>query len=313
MTITLAASSERFLEHCRIAKRLSANTLRAYGTDLATFVAFAGAGCDINHVDRDLLRGFARLLFDDRGLKEASVKRRMAALKVMFHWLEREELVDLSPFHRLDLAVRLPRRLPRALSVGEIRCLLETAEVEVRSARGGAIYVASLLHFIVVTLVATGLRIGELCAVTLGDVDMALGTLRVRGKGNRERTVYLPKGHAMATLGRYLRVRSKVAPGHGPLLVAETGQPVTPQSVRRILAALALRAGLTRRITPHMLRHTAATQLIEAGVDIRFVQKLLGHASIATTQIYTQVSDASLRATLERVNTVERIRSGRAG
>lgn len=309
MTTSLAEAARRFLDHCRVAKRLSPNTLRAYDIDLSAFCAFAGADTPAQDIDRERLRSFARMLFDRLGLKETTVKRRIAALKVMFRWLEQEEIVPLTPFHRLDFTLRLPRRLPRALSADEIRRLLEVAEAEAN----GPSFEACLMHFIVVTLFATGLRIGELSSTLVGDVDVATGTIRVRGKGNRERAVYLPKGHAARTLARYLRARARLAPPHANLLVTQSGNPATPQGIRRLLAALADRAGILRRVTPHMLRHTAATQLIEAGVDIRFVQKLLGHASIATTQIYTQVSDSSLRATLERANTVERVRKGRAG
>jgi len=309
MSITLQISISRFLEHCRVGKRLSSHTLRAYSVDLAAFARFAGAELLVEAIVRDTLRDFARSLFDEGGLKETTVKRRMAALKVMFRWLEREEVIELSPFHRLDLTIRLPRRLPRALTVDEIHRLLLTAEAEARS---GA-YSAILLHFAIVTLFATGLRVGELAAVCLSDIDISAGTVVVRGKGNRERQVYLPPGHAMKTLTTYLRARKKVRPEHDWLLVRPDRCPETAQGFRRALISLAERASIDRRVTPHMLRHTAATQLIEAGVDIRFVQKLLGHASIATTQIYTQVSDSSLRATLERANTVERMRRGSKG
>lgn len=309
MTISIAEACRRFLDHCRIAKRLSPNTLRAYSTDFAKFCAFASADTPAAEIDRDRLRSFARTLFDGLGLKETTVKRRMAAIKVMFKWLEQEDIVPLSPFHRLNFTLRLPRRLPRALSAVEIRCLLETAEAEAK----GPGFEASLMHFVVVTLFATGLRIGELTSAMVSDVDASTGTIRVRGKGNRERAVYLPRGHASTTFARYLRARTRLVPTHAHLMISESGAPANSQVIRRLLAALADRAGITRRVTPHMLRHTAATQLIEAGVDIRFVQKLLGHASIATTQIYTQVSDASLRATLERANTVERVRKGRMG
>lgn len=309
MSITLQTSIRRFLDHCRVGKRLSPHTLRAYSVDLAAFSTFAGGERFIGTVTRDTLRDFARALFDEGGLKETTVKRRMAALKVMFHWLERDEVIDLSPFHRLDLTIRLPRRLPRALTVDEIRRLLIAAEAEARS--GG--HLAILLHFAIVTLFATGLRVGELTAVHLGDVDASEGTIVVRGKGNRERKVYLPPGHALRTLVAYLRARKKMRPDHDHLLLKGDRNPETAQGLRRALVALAERASIERRVTPHMLRHTAATQLIEAGVDIRFVQKLLGHASIATTQIYTQVSDSSLKATLERANTVERMRRSSKG
>lgn len=283
---------------------MSPHTLRAYSFDLAAFSYFVGAERSVETISRETLRDFARMLFDEAELKETTVKRRMAALKVMFHWLEMDELLDISPFHRLDLTIRLPRRLPRALTVDEIRRLLMSAETEARLGGNSAI----LLHFAVITLFATGLRVGELVAVRLGDIDSVEGTILVRGKGNRERKVYLPQGHALKTLNSYLRARKKMSPEHDWLLVKSDGFPETAQGIRRALIALAERASIVRRVTPHMLRHTAATQLIEAGVDIRFVQKLLGHASIATTQIYTQVSDSSLKETLERANTVERMR-----
>jgi len=288
---------------------LSPHTLRAYSFDLESFSCFVGSERSIETVSRETLRDFARMLFDEADLKETTVKRRMAALKAMFRWLEMDELIDISPFHRLDLTIRLPRRLPRALTVDEIRRLLVSAETEARLGGHSAI----LLHSAVITLFATGLRVGELVAVRLGDIDSVEGTILVRGKGNRERKVYLPPGHALKTLNSYLRVRKKMQPEHDWLLVKSDGFPETAQGVRRALIALAERASIVRRVTPHMLRHTAATQLIEAGVDIRFVQKLLGHASIATTQIYTQVSDSSLKETLERANTVERMRGRSKG
>lgn len=302
--MSLALAVSRFLEHCRITKRLSSHTLRAYETDLAEFSAFAGSNTAINAIDRNLLRRFAGHLFDVRKLKEATVKRRMAAIKVMFRWLEVDEAVELSPFHRLDLTIRLPRRLPRALTVEEIRSLLRAAE---REAKGGGPS-ERMLHFVVVCLFSTGLRISELTAAKLSDVDTCEGSILVHGKGSRERKAYLPGKEAREALIRFVRVRERMAgKAKDQLLLTPGEQAVKPQHIRHRMAGLAKRAGIERRVTPHMLRHTAATQLIEAGVDIRFVQKLLGHASIATTQIYTQVSDSSLKTTLERANTLRRV------
>jgi len=164
------------------------------------------------------------------------------------------------------------------------------------------------MHFIIVVLFVSGLRIGELTGVHLYDVQEGEGIILVRGKGNRERRIYLSGPDARELLSQYLRTRKQIKSDAELLLISSEGTPITPQQVRRRLATLAKRASITRHVTPHMLRHTAATQLIEAGVDIRFVQKLLGHASIATTQIYTQVSDSSLRATLEQADTLGRIR-----
>lgn len=144
------------------------------------------------------------------------------------------------------------------------------------------------------------------------DVDIIDSSILVRGKGNKERRVFLTGKAANTCLSAYLNSREQRLAITERLLISENGLTITPQGLRRQLAALAKSARIERRVTPHMLRHTAATQLIEAGVDIRFVQKLLGHASIATTQIYTQVSDTSLRDTMLRADTLSRVMGGKS-
>ena len=174
-----------------------------------------------------------------------------------------------------------------------------------------ALMPATLMHFVLVTLFTTGLRIGELVMIRLPDISVREGVIQVRGKGNRERLVYVPGKQAMAVLRGFLEARRRIAGEHQELLVSWEGTPISAQHIRKRLRRLAAMAGIVRRVTPHMLRHTAATQLLEAGVDIRVVQRLLGHASIATTQIYTHVSDAALKQRLTRANTLQRL--GRDG
>jgi site-specific recombinase XerD len=307
----LSTAAEKFLEHCRVARHLSDNTLRAYAGDLAHFTGALGAATTVHEVDRDAVRRYARTILDEKGLKESTVKRRMATLKVLFRWLEREGIVPLSVFHHLDVSIRLPKRLPRALDADEMRRLLGAARRRPSGAGESRPYDAVLLHFVVVTLFTTGLRVGELVSVRLDQVSLRDGTIHVRGKGNRERRVYLPGRQAMALLAKFMELRRRVAAASNHLLVTTGGAPCTTQHVRHALRKLAERARLNRRVTPHMLRHTAATHLLEAGVDTRFVQSLLGHASIATTQIYTHVRDTALKATLDRANTLSRL--SRAG
>jgi integrase/recombinase XerD len=307
MPLPFLDAAQRFLDHCRIAKTLSQHTLRAYETDLAHAGVKLGQQSRVGAIGRDMLRQYIGSMLNAEGLKEATVKRRLATLKQLFKWLEREEVLDISPFHRLDVTIRLPRRLPRALSREDARKLLVRSRMEMEGGGFGP----EMLHFAVVTLFVSGLRVSELTELRLTHVNQAAGSLVVRGKGNRERQVYLSGKEAKALLRTYLKGRAKVRSAGDHLLIAPDGTPMTPQHIRRRLGGLAMRAGVDRRVTPHMLRHTAATQLIEAGVDIRFVQKLLGHASIATTQIYTQVSDSSLKSTLERANTLERVINGR--
>lgn len=304
--MTIAEAASIFVEHCHVAKALSVHTLRAYTTDLADFTAFVGPDAQVTSIDRAGIRAYARLLLGDRGLKATTVKRRIATMKVLFKWLEREDQVPVSVFHNLDFALRIPRRLPRALDRAEIRQLLAFAANA--TAEGGEVdYETLLMRFVLVVLFVTGLRINELVSAHLRDLTPEEGALRVRGKGDRERRVYLSGDRARTLVGEYLTARNALASPDGHLVTTRYGRPVTAQYVRRRLRVMASRAGIARRVTPHMLRHTAATQLLEAGVDIRFVQRLLGHSSIVTTQIYAEVHDLSLKAALASADTLSRV------
>jgi integrase/recombinase XerD len=305
---TIGEACDAFLAHCRLAKNLAGNTLRAYAVDLAEFRAFAGADTALAQCDRTLLRAFLKHLFEARGLKETSVKRRMACLKVMFRWLETEEVLEISPFHRLNVRIRLPKRLPRALSSGEVQALLAEAAARAGlrpggrydasgvASAGGPAGIADLTLLVAIELmVTTGVRVGELTAIGERDVDVADRTVRITGKGNRERKVFLVDDGIAALVAGYLAARARLPVWTDRLLVTAGGGPADAQSLRKALRTLAEAAGLNRPVTPHMLRHTAATLLLEAGVDIRFVQRLLGHQSISTTEIYTAVSDVQLK------------------
>ncbi|PPR25456.1 MAG: Tyrosine recombinase XerD, partial [Alphaproteobacteria bacterium MarineAlpha10_Bin1] len=153
----------------------------------------------------------------------------------------------------------------------------------------------------------TGVRVSELCAIAAIDVSTDGSSIQVLGKGSRDRIVYVSdaglREDFMARRNRRINEEGERA----PLLVNGRGARLQPQTLRQRLHKLRVRNGMSRTITPHMLRHTAATLLIESGTDIRFVQRLLGHASIATTEIYTQVNDRSLRRAVFQANTLQQI------
>lgn len=307
---SINACRTRFLDYCRVGKSLSINTLRAYESDLLDLARFVGGERSVSEIGKELVRAYVRKLFDVRHCKQTTVKRRVATLKVFFRWLEREQLVTLSVLRQLDFSIRLPRRLPRALEKAEMRLLLRASTTALTSNADHSPYEAALMHFVVVALFTTGLRVGELTSVQLSDVSIFDGSIQVRGKGGRERRVYLPGPEALSVLKGFLRSRCQIRTSVGHLLVTPAGLPVSAQYVRTRLRKLGAAAGVSRRVTPHMLRHTAATQLLEAGVDIRFVQKLLGHSSIATTQLYTHVRNSTLKARLVRANTLARLEAG---
>jgi integrase/recombinase XerD len=151
-------------------------------------------------------------------------------------------------------------------------------------------------------MIATGIRVGELCKVRVEDVSPDGRSFRIHGKGARDRVAYISDVDLRSDLEKLVDWHRGNGSAGGNLFLNRRALPMKPQSIRSELRRHSTRVGAVRRITPHMLRHTAATLLIERGVDIRFVQRLLGHSSIATTEIYTHVSDEALRMTLERAD-----------
>ncbi len=299
--MAIGRQCEEFLMHCRVGRKLSANTLAAYAVDLQEFCRFAGSTTPIASVDRILLRRYLVHLSDARGLKPASVKRRIACLKVMFRWLELDEVIPTSPFHRLDAQIRLPHRLPKALTRQETAALCRAAHRRAgvpppatrEAVRAAACPDAVTALVAIELLLCTGMRVGELAALRVGDLDLGEGVITVTGKGNRQRQVFLSPRETDMLAGYLSRRQGHSAADH--LMACRPGQRPGTERLRRLVRTTAEAAGLARRVTPHMLRHTAATQLLENGLDIRYVQRLLGHRSITTTEAYTHVSNSSLR------------------
>jgi len=160
-------------------------------------------------------------------------------------------------------------------------------------------------------MVATGVRVHEVVSFRCDDIDLAGRTIRLLGKGRRERQVFLTNDWITDLTEAYLQARSTLDLSHPRLLFNLHYELLTTAAMRSRLAKAAAAAGITSRITPHMLRHTAATQLIEAGVDIRYIQRLLGHASLSTTEIYTHVSDQSLKRVVSDADVLGRLLEAR--
>jgi site-specific recombinase XerD len=288
-----------FLKYCAIERRLSENTLQAYACDLADFRTWLDAS-GTTEISTDALKAYLQAMVAERKLAAATVRRRVACLRAFFrHAADVGAYPD--PFSGWRLALpRRNRRLPRALSRGEVTSLLSgPANPPSVFALEGQLETAVRL------MIATGLRVGELCKLRVEDISPDGASLRVHGKGSRDRVAYLADLAFQAELRALVERRRRIGGSISPLFVNRHGSKLKPHSIRTKLHRAAASAGLARRITPHMLRHTAATLLIENGVDIRIVQRLLGHSSIATTELYTHVSDEALRMTLKRANVLQ--------
>lgn len=286
-----------FLRHCSNERQLSEHTVRAYGNDLDDFRKFLGADAAPAEISTAKLTAYLEDMLGRRKLAATTVRRRFACLRAFFRQrAEREQFVD--PIAALKLQLPRRKRLPRTLSRPEISSLMASLRI-FAGARGAD---DAVLATAVSLMIATGIRVGELCRLAVDDVSPDGATCRIHGKGSRDRVVYISDRGLRGTLTKLVEQRRRAGPAQGTLFLNRHGAPMKPQSIRSRLRRYSRQIGLARRVTPHMLRHTAATLLIETGVDIRFVQRLLGHSSIATTEIYTHVSDEALRTTLARAN-----------
>jgi integrase/recombinase XerC len=280
------------------ARDTSEHTRRSYRTALTQYLDFLDVrGVDWRRPPRPLVRGYLAELAE-RPLARRSISNRLAALRSFYRWARREGLVEADPWSAA-LTPRQPRRLPQVLGVAEVTSLIGGAA---DSSARRALVLRDLA--IVETVYAAGLRISELAAAKLVDLDLGRGELRVIGKGRKERVTLLG-GPAREALSRYR--------GEGrPVLIAEgglagsadsgliflnsKGAPLSVRGLRYRLDRLMRAAGLPSGSSPHTLRHSFASHLLEGGADLRVVQELLGHASLGTTQVYTHVSPARLRS-----------------
>ena len=266
-----------FLRHLAVERNASAHTLRSYANDLTDFQRFLAARgiADLAGADLRAVRAWLAALHA-RGLAAASVGRKLAAVRSCFRFLVRRGVVEANPA-REARTPRQPRRLVSFLPIDEATQLVDGRAV------GGASRARDVA--ILEMLYATGLRVSELAGLDLDDVDRDERTVRVLGKGRKERIVPYG-GHAARALEAWLGERGE---GGGAVFTNAQGGRLTTRSVHTIVRRSARAAGITRRVSPHTLRHTFATHLLDGGADLRAIQELLGHSRLSTTQRYTHV------------------------
>jgi integrase/recombinase XerD len=298
--ILTTASAAAYVERLRAARDPSPHTLRAYASDLRDYARFVAARA-LCPGEGETVLAYAGHLIGERAAAPRTLRRRMACLRGFYRDLVRTGAIARSPFAELEMQLPRARSLPRTLSRGEARRLAALASA--RAFDRSRPLDARAFPAAILVLLSLGLRVAELVALRPGDFAPDGGALRVRGKGRRERCVFVVDAR-LRTLVASLADRS----GGGPLLAP--GGEWTTQAVRRRLRAFAAEAGIGRRVTPHMLRHTCATLLLEDGVDLRVLQRLLGHENIATTALYAHVGDAALKTALERAELLSGLTSG---
>ena len=286
---------DAYLDHLRVERALSPRSVEAYARDLGKLCAHAEeqgvaepAGID------DALVSTYLVALGRQGLGARSAARHLSAVRGFTRFLVRERALDRDPSALVDRP-RVARRLPKVLSLDDIRALLDAPEkTGFRGLRDRAI---------LQVMYAAGLRVSEVVGLKLADLDRKKGLVAPLGKGQKRRLVPLGE-HALDALDAYLRVRGEHprAAGSTAVFLSPRGGPLTRQAVWKMLGGYARGAGVTKPSSPHKLRHSFATHLLEGGADLRSVQALLGHADISTTEIYTHLADDHVRAQYKRAH-----------
>lgn len=302
--VALPATVLRFLDHLHVERGLSDNTLAAYRRDLTRYAEYlAGRGIDEPlDADAEVVQGFVVWLSGvgaptDKPYANSSIARMTVAVRGLHKFLAREGMAEVDVAARVN-APTAARPLPKALSLGDVEELLS-----VPGEGPGPMRDRVLLEL----LYGAGLRISEAVGLDLDDVDRTERLVRVRGKGGKERIVPYGRAAGAAIESWLVRGRPGLDPRDPAVILNLRGRRLSRQGAWQVVGRHADRAGLAGDISPHTLRHSFATHLLDGGADVRDVQELLGHASVATTQIYTMVSQTRLRDVYERAHPRARI------
>ena len=268
----------QYLNYLEIERALSKNTILAYQSDLIAFFDFV-SDIELKNLTRKDISSYVKFLARNE-LNPSTINRKIASIKGFFRYLCFKRYIVSNPTISV-VCPKLPKRLPKVLTMAQVDKIIENA-------------LDSKEHAIVELLYSAGVRVSELVNLKASNVDLKTRTIKVFGKGSKERLIPINK-KCVSVLEKYLNKRKIVELKYGGdnLFLEENGAKVTRQKVYEIIRKLG--KSINEKISPHTLRHSFATHLLENGADLRVVQELLGHASIVTTQLYTHISKKTLR------------------
>lgn len=280
-----------YISYIRLEKNYSSRTISEYENDIKEFYRFLSQEglTDLSSVEYSEARLYVTNLYD-KGLSRMTISRKISSIRSLYKFCNARFGIDDNAF-RLLYHPKKEQRLPAFFYEEELAELFTIGDgCSPKSLRNQALL--ELLY-------ATGIRVSELVAISVRDIDNALGIVKVMGKGSKER--YVPFGSfAMEALGSYLSEARPILmkdKNHQTLFVNLRGDPITPRGVRHVLNGMMEEAAINRKIHPHMLRHSFATHMLSNGADIRTVQELLGHSQLSSTQVYTHITKEHLRKT----------------
>ena len=282
-----------YLEYCGTQKRLDEKTLKAYRIDLRQFSEQTSSQ-EITDITSETLEAYIAKLH--QLYKPKTVKRKIASVKALFHYLEYKDIIDRNPFNKIQVRFREPAILPKTIPLHTVETFLTTIYKQRSNAKTDYQKRNALRDAAVAELLfATGMRISELCTLKNEDVNLYEGIILIYGKGDKERRIQIGNDAVSSILERYKSYFKTEIKSCNHFFANQSGKALSDQSVRRMINKYTSLAAIDLHITPHMFRHTCATSLLEADVDIRYIQEMLGHSSIIVTEIYTHVAMSKQR------------------
>ena len=286
----------KLISYLQATKNLSGKTLSAYISDLTQFLSFER---DVFHPD---ICSFVSHLSSQLKLKDTSIRRKIITLKCFYSYLLDTEVIDCSPFAKLKFRFKQEHKLPKTIAVRDVSKLLNCFNsIDFDSLSSFAKFEYTRDAALIDLLISTGIRIGEAAAVTLNDIIVSERTLLIHGKGRKQRLIYISSPITWTRIVTLIKER-KILEGSNELFVNRYGNPLSIHGIEYIYKKYLKMANISTHSTPHYLRHTFATNLLANGADLRSVQEILGHASVATTQIYTEVTTQRKKQVLNKFN-----------
>lgn len=284
----------KFINYLRATKNLSDKTLKAYTCDLKQFFNFEKTILSPDICD------FIAYLNTNLKLKDTSIRRKIITLKNFYDYLYNTNLISFSPFAKLKFRFKQERKLPKTLPIKDVTKILNCLNIDYTLlsffAKKTYLRDAALLDL----LISTGIRIGEAATITLNDIMITEHTILIHGKGRKQRLIYISSPITWDRLKALIKERKNAENNY--LFVNRYGNPLSIHGIEDIYKKYIKKAQINSKSTPHYLRHTFATNLLANGADLRSVQEILGHASVATTQIYTEVTTNRKKQILKKFN-----------
>ena len=285
-----------YLQFCSARKNLDVKTIKSYSIDLKQYCQFSNS-VNYSWFSKKTIERYIEHIHTIYMPK--SIKRKVASIKAFFHYLEIEEVLEINPFHKIQLKYKEPFILPKTIPVNTIEQIIKFAYTEYKNNTTQHSKKTALRNVLILELLfATGMRISELCSLTLEQIDISGYIIKIYGKGSRERLIQICNNSIQSLIDEYLRTFNSEIISNKYIFTNRLHNKLSEQSVRNMINKYTKDSGISIHITPHMFRHSFATLLLEEDVDIRYIQQMLGHSSITTTQIYTHTSINKQKAIL---------------